>query len=112
MKPEFNQNPDLNIHVFKPRLTQPEEVDQILMSMAVQDLATGPQLQMVHNWWTLNKMPMSSTVNAIKYAAVGVKTVLIAPALPNFQWPEHRFCRTRSVRPILLANPDHENNSS
>jgi hypothetical protein len=39
MKPDFNQNPDLNIHVFKPRLTQPEEVDQILMSMVAQDLA-------------------------------------------------------------------------
>jgi hypothetical protein len=39
MKPENNPIPDLNIHVINPRLTQPEEVDQILMAIAAQKAA-------------------------------------------------------------------------
>jgi hypothetical protein len=40
MKPEIKPISDLSIHVIKPRLTQPEEVDQVLMAMMAQDLAT------------------------------------------------------------------------
>jgi hypothetical protein len=39
MKPDINPIPDLNIRVIKPRLTQPEEVDQILMAIAAQKAA-------------------------------------------------------------------------
>jgi hypothetical protein len=43
MKPGINPNSDLSIHhVFRPRLTQPQEVDLILMAIAAQDLAHSP----------------------------------------------------------------------
>jgi hypothetical protein len=39
MKPGINPIPDFNVHVIKHRLTQPQEVDLILMAIAAQDLA-------------------------------------------------------------------------
>ncbi len=39
MKPDINQIPDLSAQVIKHRLTQPEEVDQILMAIAAQKAA-------------------------------------------------------------------------
>ena len=36
MKPDINPIPDPSVRVINPRLTQPEEVDQILMAIAAQ----------------------------------------------------------------------------
>ena len=41
MKPDINPIPDLNVRVITPRLTQPEEIDQILMAMAARKLVAG-----------------------------------------------------------------------
>ena len=42
MKADINPISDSSIHVISPRLTQPQEVDLILMAMAAQDLAPSP----------------------------------------------------------------------
>ena len=47
MKPDLNPIPDPSVHVIKPRLTQPEEVDQILMAIAAQK-AAGASYGVVH----------------------------------------------------------------
>ena len=48
MKPSINPIPDLNVHVTKPRLTQPEEIDQILLAIAAQKLAAVASYGVVH----------------------------------------------------------------
>jgi len=48
MKPDLNPIPDPNAHVIKPRLSQPEEVDQILMSIAAQKAAAGISYGVIH----------------------------------------------------------------
>jgi len=47
MKPDINPIPAPSVHVIKPRLTQPEEVDQILMAIAAQK-AAGASYGVVH----------------------------------------------------------------
>ena len=47
MKPDIQPIPDSGVHVIKPRLTQPEEVDQILMAIAAQK-AAGASYGVVH----------------------------------------------------------------
>jgi hypothetical protein len=41
MKPDINTIPAPRVHVITPRLTQPEEVDQILMAIAAQKAAVA-----------------------------------------------------------------------
>lgn len=48
MKPDLNQITDLNVRVITPRLTQPEEIDHILMSIAAQKLVAGTSFGVVH----------------------------------------------------------------
>jgi hypothetical protein len=48
---------------------------------------------MVHSCLKLKETPMLSAANAIKYAAVGVKTVLIPPTLTSYQEPDYALCR-------------------
>ncbi|MDP1634455.1 MAG: hypothetical protein Q8L69_07210 [Gallionellaceae bacterium] len=48
MKPDINPIHDLNIRVIKPRLTQPEEIDQILMAVAARKSVAGASYGVVH----------------------------------------------------------------
>lgn len=48
MKPDINPIPNLSVHVVKRRLTQPEEVDQILMNIAAQKAAACVSYGMTH----------------------------------------------------------------
>jgi hypothetical protein len=48
MKSDINPIPDPSVHVFKPRLTQPEEVDHILMTLASQKAAASASYGLVH----------------------------------------------------------------